>query len=471
MKRALPSSLSPFAWFAPLASLAAQAAPPPPSNPPVPIAEVVARAHQAIDPARLERTVRTLVGFGTRHVLSRTDSDTEGTGAARKWLRSEYEAIAKESGGRLAVALQSETVPCARPGMPTQVPIVNVIATLRGATDPERVYVVGGHYDSRNSAGEDGTKAAPGAVDDASGTAIALEACRVLAGMQFPATLVFVAYDGEEQGLIGSKAHAKALAAAGARVDGMIACDIVGNTLGMDGARHDRHLRCFSYAPSGNDSFGRSLARAAVYAARTHVSDFGVQMVFRGDRYGRGGDHRSFFDEGFPSVRFSEPREDFSRQHQDVVLRDGKPYGDLPEFADYAYMANVARVVTATLVELASAPPIPRVLAAQLRRDRYDTEIVYELPAGAARAEFVWRLTTDADWTHVVGQDVAAPKPTRSDRLLATLPGVCLDDVVVGVRSVGADGSRSRVATPPEPDRFEQRGRAANQNPANDPGR
>lgn len=453
---------APLAPFALLAALAAQDAPAAAAAaaPVEPIADVVAAAVRAIDPARIERTVRALVGFGTRHVLSRTDSGTEGTGAARKWLRDEFDAIAAASGGRLTVTLQSETVPCARPGMPTQVPIVNVIATLRGTTDPERVYVVGGHYDSRNSQGEDGRKAAPGAVDDASGTAVALEACRALAGRRFPATLVFVAYDGEEQGLIGSKAHAKALAAAGARVDGMIACDIVGNTLGMDGVRYDGHLRCFSYAPSGNDSFGRSLARAAAFAARVHVPGFGVDLIFRGDRYGRGGDHRSFFDEGFPAVRFSEPREDFSRQHQDVVERDGKPYGDLPDWVDFAYSANVCRVVVATLAELASAPPPPRVVAAQLRRDRYDTEVVYELPAGAARAEFVWRPTTAPDWTHVVGQDQAAPKPTRSDRLLATLAGVCLDDVVVGVRSVGADGSRSRVATPPEPDRFDARPRA-----------
>jgi hypothetical protein len=425
-----------------------------------PIGKVVADAFAGIDAQRLDATVRTLAGFGTRHVLSRTDSDTEGTGAARKWLRAQYEAIAAVSGGRLVVALQEATVPCVRPNMPKEVPIVNVIATLRGTTDPDRVYVVGGHYDSRNSLGEDGKGAAPGAVDDASGTAVALEACRVLATRSFPATLVFVAYDGEEQGCIGSAAHAKALAAAAATVDGMIGCDIVGNTLGMDGARYDQHLRCFSYAPSGNDSFGRSLARAVSLAARTHVPDFGVKLIFRGDRYGRGGDHRSFFDQGFPAVRFSEPREDFSRQHQNVVERDGKPYGDVPDFADPAYMAKVTRVVVATLAELASAPPPPRVVSAQLRRDRYDTELVFEPPAGCEQFEFVWRETTDADWTHVVGMAQAKPKATASGRLLATFPGVCLDDVVVGVRSVGNDGSRSRVATPPEPDRFEQRPRA-----------
>lgn len=432
-----------------------------------PIADRLGRALAAVDRARLDADVRALVGFGTRHVLSRTDSDTEGTGAARRWLQARFAALAERSGGRLSVALQQATVPCTRAGMPKEVPIVNVIATLRGTSDPERIYVVGGHYDSRNGNGEDGTRAAPGAVDDASGTAVMLEACRVLCEQQFAATILFVAYDGEEQGLLGSGAHAKALADAGARVDGMIACDIVGNTLGMDGVRHDRHVRCFSYAPTGNDSLGRSLARAATAAAAAHVRDFGVALIFRGDRYGRGGDHRSFFEQGFPAVRFSEPREDFSRQHQDVVERDGKPYGDLPEWADAGFMANVARVVAATLGELASAPPPPGVLSARLRRDRYDTEIVYRLPAGVDRCEFVWRTTTEPDWTHVVAMADAAPVAGANGRFTATLRSVCLDDTVVGVRSLGADGSRSRVAVPPEPDRFDAR-RAAEQRQGGD---
>lgn len=439
------------------ASAVAQVAPPP-SVPA--IGAEVARLLAAVDPQRIEATVRKLVGFGTRHVLSRTDSDTEGTGAARRWLRAEFEAIAAASGGRLSVALQEAVVPCARPGMPRELAIVNVIATLRGSSDPDRVYVVGGHYDSRNSDGADGKSGAPGAVDDASGTAVALEACRVMAARAFPATLVFVAYDAEEQGLVGSAAHAKALVDSGVRVDGMIGCDIVGNTLGMDGQRHDRHVRCFSYAPSGNDSLGRSMARAVAFAARTHVPEFGVKLIWRGDRYGRGGDHRSFFEQGAPAVRLSEPREDFSRQHQNVVERDGEPYGDLPPWCDFAYTARVTRVVVATLAELASAPPPPRVVNAQLRRDRYDTELVYESAEGVA-CEFVWRETTDADWTHTIDMATAAPRTTTSGRWLATLPNVCLDDVVVGVRSLGADGSRSRVATPPEPDRFDQRPRPA----------
>ncbi|MFO1076713.1 MAG: M20/M25/M40 family metallo-hydrolase [Planctomycetota bacterium] len=422
-----------------------------------PIGDRVAAMLREIDAARLEHSVRTLVGFGTRHVLSRTDSDTEGTGAARKWLRAEFERIAAGSDGRLTVALQDEMAPCTRRGMPAEIRVVNVIATLRGATDPGRIYVVGGHYDSRNGDGADGKQRAPGAVDDASGTAVALEACRVMAKQRFAATLVFVAFDGEEQGLVGSGAHAKSLRAADAGVDGMIGCDIVGNTRGMDGKVYDRHVRCFSYAATGNDSYGRSLARACTYAARTHVPDFGVELIFRGDRYGRGGDHRSFFEAGYPAVRFSEPREDFSRQHQNVTERDGKDYGDLPDYADFAYSANVARVVVATLAELASAPPPPLVHGAQLRRDRYDTEITYSLPPGVENCEFVWRPTTAPDWTGVIGMAAAAPQPARGGRLTATLEGVCLDDVVVGVRTVGADGSRSRVATPPDPDRLDQR--------------
>jgi len=280
---------------------------------------------------------------------------------------------------------------------------------------------------------------------------VALEACRALCRQQFPATLVFAAFDAEEHGLLGSQAHAQALRAAGARVDGMIACDMVGNALGMDGGRYDGQVRCFSYAGSGNDGPGRSLARALTFAAGRHVPAFGVKLVFRGDRFGRGGDHRPFSDAGWPAVRCTELREDFSRQHQGELVRDGRPYGDVPDYVDFAYAANVTRVAVATLAELASAPPPPLVVSAQLRRDRYDTEIVFELPDAGAGCEFVWRETTAPDWTAVVAATTARVEELRPGRRKAILANVCLDDVVVGVRAVGADGSRSRVATPPEP--------------------
>ena len=422
-----------------------------------PFAAVAKDLVAAVDSKRIEGTVRRLAEFGTRHVLSRTDSPTEGTGAARAWLKAQFDSIAAASGGRLTVALQEAKVACVRPGLPKEIQVVNVLATLRGTTDPDRVYVIGGHYDSRNGKPEDGKAASPGANDDASGTAVALEVCRVLAQRQFPATILFAAFDGEEQGLLGSEAHAKSLAASGVQVDGMIGCDIVGNTLGVDGKRYDGYVRCFSYAPSGNDSAGRSLARAVAEAARSHVPGFAVKLVFRGDRYGRGGDHRSFFDAGYPAVRMSEPREDLSRQHADLVERDGKPYGDLPEFCDFAYTAKVARTVAATMAELASAPPPPVALKAEGMRDRYDTQITFTLPAGAAGCEFVWRDTTAADWEGVIAMRDAAVTAVDGGKRTATLRGVCLDDVVVGVRSVATNGARSRVATPPEPDRILQR--------------
>ncbi|MFK7740846.1 MAG: M20/M25/M40 family metallo-hydrolase [Planctomycetota bacterium] len=421
-----------------------------------PIDARIRAAIAEVDAARIEADVRKLCGFGTRHVLSRTDSDTEGTGAARRWLKAEYERIAAGN-NRLTVRFQNATVPCTRRGMPSEVDLVNVVATLRGTTDPERIYVVSGHYDSRNGDGGDGKAAAPGAVDDASGTAVALEACRVLSKQSFAATILFCAYDGEEQGLLGSKAHATLLAEGDAAVDGMITCDIVGNSRGMDGQLYDGFVRCFSYAPTGSDSFGRSLARVLSRAGRGYVDDFDVKLIFRGDRYGRGGDHRSFFDQGYPAIRLTEPREDFSRQHQNIRDRDGKPYGDLPDYADFDYSANVARIVVASLAELASAPPPPLCSNARLARDAYDTLLVYQPQDPAVRVEFVVRETTEPDWTAVIGMDEAEIQPTRSGRLLARLKGVCLDDVVVGVRSVGRDGARSRVATPPEPDRFAQR--------------
>lgn len=416
----------------------------------------VAEMLRSVSAARMEQDVKTLVSFGSRHVLSRTDSDTEGTGAARKWLQQQFKACEAASGGRLQVTMQEAKVACARPNMPREIAIVNVLATLRGTTDPGRVYVIGGHYDSRNSQGHDGKGLAPGAVDDASGTAVALEACRVMSRYEFPATIIFAAYDAEEQGLLGSRLHAESLQDTEFEVDGMIACDIVGNTLGMDGKRYDGHVRCFSYSAQGNDSNGRSLARVMTFAARRHVPDFDVKLIYRGDRYGRGGDHRSFFEVGRPSVRLSEPREDFSRQHQDVREKDGRPYGDLPEYADPGYMAKVASVAIAALAELASAPPPPPVVrSAQLLRDRYATEMVFGLPEGVEDCEFVWRDTTAADWTGVIGKQQANLVRAGAASWRAVLEDVCLDDVVVGVRTVGADGSRSRVVTPAEPDRLD----------------
>lgn len=421
----------------------------------------VAAMTARIDAARMEQTVRDLVGFHSRQVLSATDDPERGTGAARRYLEARYRELVPSSGGRLAVTRDEHEVVARRLRIDA-LPIVNIVAVLEGTSDPDRIYLVSGHYDSINGSGADGEGQAPGANDDGSGTAVALEVCRALCKEDFAATLVFVAYDGEEQGLLGSSAHARALAEAGASLDGMITNDIVGNTLGMDGVRRRGYVRGFSYSPVGNDSPGRSLARAAAFAARRHVEGFEVRLVFRGDRYGRGGDHRPFYSEGWPAMRLTEPREDYSRQHQNVTERDGAPYGDLPRFMDFDYMAKVASVNVATLAELASAPRAPASARARGARDAYDVRLSWEPVESAADYELVWRETTAADWqASRLVSDLPEPatRGRRGDQPLwtVTLPDVCLDEVIVGVRSVGADGSRSRVTTPPEPDSFNLR--------------
>lgn len=406
----------------------------------------IAALTQQVDPDRLQRTITALVACGTRHVASSTEG-ARGTGAARRWLEQELGSYVSASGGRLQVSRQTFTVPSRRLG--ADVELVNVVATLPGTSDPDRIYVIGGHYDSINSNNRDAAGPAPGANDDASGTAAAVEACRVLSTQQFAATILFVCYDGEELGLLGSTWHAKQLGEAGARVDGMITNDIVGNTLGMDGVRRREYLRCFSYATIGNDSPGRSLARAARAASR-FVDGFELRLVWRGDRYGRGGDHRPFHAEGFPAVRFTEPREDYSRQHKNVTERDGQPYGDVLRFIDFPYLANVCRVDVALLAELAAAPPAPARARARGARDAYDTLLSWAPVDGATAYEAVSRQTTATDWQRI--HPIDEPEEGRRGMLQTRLVGVCLDEVVVGVRALGKDGARSRVTTPPEPD-------------------
>ncbi len=406
----------------------------------------------AINAGRLEQTVRHLVGLGTRHVLS-DDDGSRGTAAARTWMEGVFKEMVPRSGGRLTVERKEYTLPSRRLGR--QVKLVNIVATLRGVSDPERVYVVGGHYDSINGNPRDARGDAPGANDDASGTAVVMEACRVMCEREFAATIKFVCYDGEEMGLLGSTAHAKELADDEVKVDGMITNDIVGNTMGMDGKRRSTYLRCFSYSPRGNDSTGRSLARSASRSARQNVKDLEVMIIYRGDRYGRGGDHRPFHAEGFPSIRFTEPREDYSRQHRNVTERDGKPYGDLPEFMDFAYLGKVCSVNVALLAELASAPAAPGRVSVSGSRTAYDVTVSWSPVKAAQDYELVWRSTTAADWqeSRLVGEKV-----TRGRRgMSAVIEGQCLDDVVVGLRAVGGNGARSRVTVPPDPDAFAQR--------------
>ncbi|MDC0767501.1 M28 family metallopeptidase [Streptomyces sp. HD] len=409
-----------------------------------------------IDPDRIEATTRKLVSFGTRHTLSVQDDPARGIGAARDWLAAELRSYAADSGGRMTVELQSYVQEPA-PRIPTATRITNVIATLRGSVTPERIHVVSGHYDSRVTDVMDATSDAPGADDDASGVAVVLELARVLAKRRPASTIVFAAVAGEEQGLYGSAYLAQQLKAAGADVQGMFTNDIVGSSTADDGTRDPYTIRLFAEGvPSSetpeqaavrrsvggeNDSATRQLARFVRDVADNDATGMRVRVIYRRDRYRRGGDHIPFLERGYPAARFTEPAEDFAHQHQDVrVDESGKQYGDLPEFCDFDFTARVARVNAATLWTLAQAPGTPagaKIITTDLTNS---TRLVWTRGTEAALAgyEIVWRETTAAEWTHVVPVgDVTAHEVDLSK-----------DNVFFGVRAVNRSGLRSPVAFP-----------------------
>lgn len=408
-----------------------------------------------IDHRRIEATVRRLAAFGTRHTLSSQDDPVRGIGAARDWILAELRRHARPSGGRMTVELQSY-VQEPGPRIPTPTRITNVVATLRGSTSPDRLYVVSGHYDSRASDVMDFTSDAPGADDDASGVALAMELARVMATRRVGATLVFAAVAGEEQGLFGAAHMAGQFKQQKADVQGMFTNDIVGSSTADDGTRDPRTIRLFAEGvPSSetpeeaavrrsvggeNDSPTRQLARFVKDVAANDATGMRVRVVYRRDRYLRGGDHIPFLERAYPAARFTEPAEDFAHQHQDVREEDGKQYGDLPEFCDFPFVARVARVNAAALWSLAQAPGTPRgakILTAALTNE---TELVWErgTEAGLTGYEVVWRETTDTDWTHVI--DVGDATRHTVD--------LSKDNVFFGVRAVGRSGLRSPVAFP-----------------------
>ncbi|WP_345103933.1 M20/M25/M40 family metallo-hydrolase [Mucilaginibacter panaciglaebae] len=334
----------------------------------------------------IETIIRKLVSFKSRNTLSDTTSRTEGIGAARNWIKSEMERYAAASGGRMKVEFDTFTQPAGgRYDKPTV--LKNVLAILKG-TDPgdTRVYMVSGHYDSRVTNVMNANAVEPGAVDDASGTAVSMELCRVMAQRSFPATIIFMAVPGEEQGLNGSAHVAKRAKDEHWNVDAMLNNDIVGNTHGQDNDLKDNiHVRVFSEGiPSidavlrndttrrvaaaisslignggENDSPSRQLARYTKETAERYVDQLDVKLIYRRDRFLRGGDQTSFQLQGFTAVRLTEMNEDFTHQHQDLRTEKGIVYGDLPEFADFNYIQKVARMNLSVLANLASAPASP----------------------------------------------------------------------------------------------------------------
>ncbi len=411
-----------------------------------------------IDARNIEKSIHKLVSFGTRNTLSVQDDPNRGIGAARDWLFSEFSKAAEQSGGRMTVVKQTFEQPKAE-RVPSPTMITNIVATLKG-TQPEsagRTYVVSGHYDSMCSSPTDAKCDAPGANDDASGTAAVLEMARVMAKFEFDATIIFMAVAGEEQGLLGSTYFAEQAKQNHMDVEAMFTNDIVGNSLGGNGVRDRATVRVFSEGvPSNesaeeanvrrgvggeNDSTSRQLARFISETTASYVPAMRVMMVYRRDRYLRGGDHRPFLERGFAAVRFTETNEDYNHQHQNVRSENGVQYGDLPQFVDYKYVSDIARVNAASLAMLALAPARPKNVGIVTARLTNDTDLKWDAnnEPDLAGYEIVWRDTTSPTWTsaRLVGNVTSY-----------TVKGMSKDNFFFGVRAVDKQGNKSPVSFP-----------------------
>lgn len=413
-----------------------------------------------ISAKRIEEYIRKLVSFGTRHTMSDTTSDTRGIGAARRWIKSELERCG--AGTRMTVAYDSY-VDQGGPRISRPTEVVNVVATLPG-TQPEskdRMYVVSGHYDSRVTDVMNDTADAPGANDDASGTAAVMEMACVMAKHNFDATLVFITVAGEEQGLLGSKHFADEAKKNGWNIAGMYDNDIIGSSHADDGHKDDTQVRLFAQgvAPTKemgdatrtlvttggeNDSITRQLARHTKEQGERYVKGFKVNVIYRTDRYLRGGDHSPFLANGYAAVRFTEPNENFDHQHQDLRTVNGKVYGDLPEFDDFNYIAKVTKVNVAGLASLALAPAAPLKVGARTDKLENDTTLVWEpnKEPDLAGYRIVWRETTAPFWQ---GAKYVGNVTEASVKLSK-------DNYFFGVQAVDKDGNVS-PATYPVPKR------------------
>lgn len=391
-----------------------------------------------------------MVSFGTRHTLSDQTSDTRGIGAARRWVESEFRQMSANCGGCLEVVTVQETV-TAPPRVPTATVIADAVAIQRGATDSNRVIIIQGHLDSRVSDVMNTTADAPGANDDASGVAAVMEAARVLSKKTFAATLVFAALSGEEQGLHGGRILANYAKAQGWEVLAVLNNDIVGNTHGMAATVEDR-VRVFSEGVRSNetdaigasrrsvggevDAPSRNLARYVASIADRHMPGFTVSMVYRRDRFGRGGDQVPMVEAGFPAVRVTEAAEHYHRQHQDLRTENGVVYGDTIDGVDFGYLSRVTQLNAMTMASLAWAPRPPR----EVRIDgavAANTTVTWTASDGAASYVVWWRDTTSPVWQH---STVVAGDQTRT-----VLEGVVIDDWFFGVQAVSADGYASPV--------------------------
>ncbi len=412
----------------------------------------------AVSAERLEADVRRLVEFGTRHTLSDTRSDSRGIGAARRWIADEFRRISADCGGCLEVLTVSGTVSGER-RIPDPVEVVNVIAIQRGTLDPERVVMMSGDIDSRVSDPMNATDDSPGANDNASGLAGTLEAARVLSQHEFAGTIVYAALSGEEQGLFGGRILAEHALAEGWRVRAVLNNDMIGNIAGIDGVIDNTSARIFSegtrvveteaearerrFQGGEVDSASRNLARYVDRMADEFIPNLDTMMIYRLDRFGRGGHHRPFNEAGMPGVRIMETHEHYHRQHQDLRVEDGIRYGDTIDGVDFDYARKLTALNVVSLAGMAMAPPFPANVTIEGAVSP-DTTLRWSLPEGRAAENLAgyrvyWRLTTEPQWSRsrYVG---------KVDEY--TLQNIVIDNYFFGVASVADNGAESPVVFP-----------------------
>lgn len=411
-----------------------------------------------ISTQNIEAIIRKLVGFGTRHTLSTHDDPNRGIGAAARWIKEEMDRYSQASGGRLQV-VNDEFIQPVTQRFPREAKLINIVATLPGtqAESKDRIFVVSGHYDSICSPFSDTECDAPGASDDASGTAAVMEMARVMSKYQFDATIVFMTVPGEEQGLLGAHHWAEEAKKKGLNIAAMFTNDIIGNTLGGNGVRDNRRVRVFSEGVptteteaeararqsvgGENDGPSRQLARYIKEVGERYLNNFEVTLVFRRDRYGRGGDHNAFLQRGFPAVRFTEPNEDFTRQHQRVREENGIKYGDVFEMVDPAYVAQVARINAIAMASMALAPAPPSGVRFKTGRQEYDTTVAWEpnKEPDIAGYRILWRETYQPFWHRSIEVGNVAEFVMKS---------LSKDDYFFAVQAVDKDGNASVPSFP-----------------------
>ena len=415
-----------------------------------------------VKPDRLRADVETLVGFGTRHTLSDTESELRGIGAARRWIQREFEAIGAGCAAPLEVTLLSEVVSGPRIPKPTE--IVNVIAIQRGTLDPDRVVMMTADIDSRVSDVLNATADSPGANDNASGMAATLEAARVLCKHTFAGTIVYAGLSGEEQGLYGGKILASHAQARNWRVMGVLNNDMVGNISGINGVINNTTARVFSegtraleseedarqrrYMGGELDSPSRNIARLVDRLADRYIPNLDVKMIYRLDRFGRGGHHIPLNEAGFPAVRIMETNEHYDRQHQDLRIEEGREYGDTIAYVDFDYAAKLTALNAITLASMAGAPPFPanvRIAGAVSA----DTTLSWSLlsdrdgrvdASNLASFRIHWRETTDPQWSF--------SRTVDATERAYTLNNIVIDNYFFGVSSVSVEGYESPVVFP-----------------------